>query len=194
MNNQEYIYAIGEDEEQEEVDLAGYQVTKAELFAHSREASVTIWDHKIKFNMACIRRFPDVTHVLILVNPEQKRMIIKPCLPDTPDSLRWASGGGEKERKVRDMLCYFFSEKIYHLMGWSKDYRYKMLGKPAICKNEAVFLFKLTDFELFVTKGKYKRRPYMPEDWRDCFGVPAEEHEVVYNIDLADGYIVTGKE
>ena len=92
MNNeQEYIYEIGDDEEKEEVNLAGYQVTKAELFAHSREPSVTIWQNKIKFNMACLKRFPKVTHVLILINQDQKRLIVKPCSPDTPDSLRWAT-------------------------------------------------------------------------------------------------------
>ena len=70
--------------------LAGYQVTKAELFAHTREPAVTIWETRIKFNMACLRRFPGVTHIQILIHPEQKRLIIRPCDPDTPDSLRWA--------------------------------------------------------------------------------------------------------
>ena len=46
------------EEEQEVVDLAGYQVTKAELFAHTREPAITVWDSRIKFNMACLRRFP----------------------------------------------------------------------------------------------------------------------------------------
>lgn len=37
MNNeQEFKYVLEEGEEQETVDLAGYQVTKAELFAHTR--------------------------------------------------------------------------------------------------------------------------------------------------------------
>lgn len=39
--------------EEEVVDLAGYQVTKAELFAHSREPAITIWQNRLKFNMAC---------------------------------------------------------------------------------------------------------------------------------------------
>lgn len=39
-------------------------------------------------------------------------------------------------------------------MGWDKQYRYKMLGKPAVYNNEMLFLFKLTDFELFVGGGK----------------------------------------
>ena len=52
---------IQESSEDPEVlmNLAGYQVTKGEFFAHSREPSITIWENRIKFNMACLRRFPD---------------------------------------------------------------------------------------------------------------------------------------
>ena len=47
-----------EESPEELLDLAGYQVTKAELFAHSREPSITFWVNRLKFNMACLRRFP----------------------------------------------------------------------------------------------------------------------------------------
>ena len=173
------------------VSLAGYQVTKAELFAHSREPAITIWQDRIKFNMACLRRFPGVTHIQVLIHPEQKRLIIRPCSPDTPDSLRWAKGGGEKELSNRDLLCAVFAGKVFDLMDWDTQYRYKMMGKPAVCGNEALYLFKLSDFELFVS-GK-KSKAYLPRDWRDYFGTPAEEHEESYKVDLADGYITTNK-
>ena len=130
------------------VSLAGYQVTKAELFAHTREPAITIWETRIKFNMACLRRFPGVTHIQILIHPEQKRLIIRPCQPDAPDSLRWAKGGNEKELSNRDLTCKIFAAKVFDLMGWNGEYRYKMLGKPAVCDGEMLFLFKLSDFEL----------------------------------------------
>ncbi len=173
-------------------DLAGYQVTKAELFSHTREPAITIWENRIKFNMACLRRFPGITHIQILIHPEQKRMIIRPCDPDAPDSLRWAKGGGEKELSNRDLLCKIFAAKVFDLMGWDKQYRYKMMGKPAVCDGEMLFLFKLTDFELFVN-GSRKRGSYLPGEWRDYFGIPVEQHEESYKIDLADGYITTDK-
>ena len=72
------------------------------------------------------------------------------------------------------------------------QYRYKMMGKPAIYNSEMLFLFKLTDFELFIIGGK-RRHSYLPEDWREYFGVPVENHEESYKIDLADGYITTDK-
>ena len=77
-------------------------------------------------------------------------------------------------------------------MGWDKKYRYKMMGKPASCDGEVLYLFKLTDFELFVTGGKQKGS-YLPGDWRDYFGLPVDQHEESYKIDLADGYITTNK-
>lgn len=173
------------------VNLAGYQVTKAELFAHSREPAITIWENRIKFNMACLRRFPGVTHIQILIHPEQKRLIIRPCEPDTPDSLRWAKGGGEKDLSNRDLLCKVFASKVFDLMGWDTQYRYKMMGKPAVYEGEMLYLFKLTDFELFVN-GK-KTKAYLPESWREYFGTPVEQHEESYKINLADGYITTDK-
>lgn len=185
-------FIVDPDENPEElVNLAGFQVTKAELFSHTREPAITIWENKIKFNMACLRRFPGVTHIQVLIHPEEKRLIIRPCLPDAPDSLRWAKGGGEKELSNRDLLCRLFAAKIFDLMGWDKQYRYKMMGKPAVYNGEMLFLFRLTDFELFVA-GK-KSRSYLPGEWRDYFGVPVENHEESYKVDLAEGYITTDK-
>ena len=172
-------------------DLAGYQVTRAELFSHTYEPAITIWPTRIKFNMACLRRFPGVTHIQILIHPEQRRLIVRPCLPDAPDSLRWAKGGGEKELSNRDMLCRIFAGKVFDLMKWDSEYRYKMMGRPAVYQEEMLFLFKLTDFELFM--GGKKRRSYLPGEWRDYFGTPVESHEEQYKIDLADGYITTDR-
>ena len=134
-NDQQFKYILEDGEEQETVDLAGYQVTKAELFAHTREPAITVWDNRIKFNMACLRKFPGVTHIQLLIHPDELRLIVRPCLPDAPDSLRWASGGGEREIKNRDMICQIFAAKLFELMNWNKEYRYKMLGKPAVYNN-----------------------------------------------------------
>lgn len=170
-------------------DLNEYQVTRAELFSHSREPAITIWSNRIKFNMPCLRRFPGVTHIQLLIHPEQKRLIIRPCQPDTPDSLRWARNS-EKELINRDLLCRIFAAKVFDLMGWNSQYRYKILGKPAVYKDKILFLFKLSDFELFLGNSK-KQTSYLLGEWRDYFGTPAAEHEDSYRIDLAEGYITT---
>lgn len=183
------VITQAEKDDPELVDLAGYQVTKSELFAHTREPAITIWQTRIRFNMACLRKFPGIRYIQLLIHPEQKRLIIRPCEPDAPDSLRWATGGGEKELKNRDLLCRIFAGKIYDLMNWDGKYRYRILGKPVACEGEVLFLFQLTDFELFVSgKGRHS---YLPADWRDYFGTPVEAHKNAYKINLADGYLTT---
>ena len=175
---------LSEDTEPPEqlVDLAGFQVTRAELFAHTREPAVTIWPTRIKFNMACLRRFPHATHIQILIRPSQ---------PDAPDALRWARGGGEKELVNRDMLCKIFAGKIFDMMGWDHQYRYKILGNIAVCDGEVLFLFKLSEFELFL--GGRGGKSFFFFFLRDYFGTPVSEHEDSFKIDLADGYITTEK-
>ena len=181
-------------DETEEIDLAGYQVTKAEFFSHITEPSITIWNDHIKFNMACIRKFPGITHIQLMVNVIEKRLIVKPCHADAPDSLRWVSGGTQIEIKNKEMRCRVFCAKLFDLMTWNDAYRYKLLGKPAVYKDEMLFLFRLSDFELFVASSNSKRRTaFFPEDWRDIFGTPALEHEESYKIDLADGYVITNE-
>ena len=97
-------------------NLEGYQVPKAELFSHTREPAITIWQNRMKFNMACLQKFPGIKYIQVLIHPEQNRLIIRPCESDAPDSLRWATGGGEKELKNRDLMCKIFAGKLYELM------------------------------------------------------------------------------
>lgn len=89
------------------------------------------------------------------------------------------------------MTCKIFAAKVFELMEWNGQYRYKMLGKPAVCDGEMLFLFKLNDFELFVNGRKSKS--YLPGTWREYFGTPVEKHEEEYKIDLADGYVTTDR-
>ena len=177
----------------ETIDLSGFQVTRAELFSHNLEPSITLWPNRIKFNMACLRRFPGVKYIQLLINPEEKRIIIRPCEQDAPDSLRWAVGGGEKDLKNRDMICRIFAARVFDLMKWNPDYRYRILGKPAVCDDEYYFLFKLTDFELFMNSGSKKSKGFLPNEWRNYFGIPANEHEDAYKVNSAEGYVTTDK-
>jgi len=177
----------------ETIDLSGFQVTRAELFSHNLEPSITLWPNRIKFNMACLRRFPGVKYIQLLINPEEKRIIIRPCEQDAPDSLRWAVGGGEKDLKNRDMICRIFAARVFDLMKWNPDYRYRILGKPAVCDDEYYFLFKLTDFELFMNSGSKKSKGFLPNEWRNYFGIPANEHEDAYKVNPAEGYVTTDK-
>lgn len=71
-------------------------------------------------------------------------------------------------------MCRIFAAKLFDLMGWDGGYCYKVMGNPAVYGEEMLFLFQQTDFELFL--GEKKPRSYLPGEWRDYFGTPAELH------------------
>ena len=105
---------IPEGEEQETVNLAGYQVAKAELFAHTREPAITVWENKIKFNMACLRKFPGVKYIQLLIHPEEFRLIVRPCEAGMlPIHCVGQTEEGEKEIRNRDMICQIFAAKLF---------------------------------------------------------------------------------
>ncbi len=91
------------------------------------------------------------------------------------------------------MICRIFADKVFDLMKWEREYRYKILAKPASCDGEFNLLFKLTDFEVFMITGTNKNRGYLQNDWRDFFGVPVEKHEESYKVNIAEGYLTTDK-
>lgn len=64
----------------------GYQVVRGEFFAHTYEPSFTFNSSKVSVNTACIKKLPDTDFVQILVNPDEKKLAVRPCQEDEKDS------------------------------------------------------------------------------------------------------------
>ena len=71
--------------EDESFTYDGFQVVRGEFFSHIYEPSFTLNLNKISVNMACIRKLPDVEYVQILVHPEEKNLVIRPCKEEEKD-------------------------------------------------------------------------------------------------------------
>ncbi len=67
----------------------GYQVVRGEFFAHLFEPSVTFKDEKVSVNAACLNKLPDIDYVQFLVNPNEKKLAVKPCSEEMKDSFSW---------------------------------------------------------------------------------------------------------
>ena len=139
----------------------GHQVVPAEYFAHRYEPSVTFNRGKIALNTACLRRFPDTDYILIMVNPMDKQMIVKPITEDVKDSFVWRT----KSNKPKQISCGIFFGMVVNLMNWNPNYRYKLLGKLINTSEGYIFLFNLSSYEFF------------PEEWKHRFGLSVEEHK-----------------
>lgn len=134
----------------------GFQVVRRELFAHLREPAVVIRRDSVTFNTACIAGLEDAVYIQILVNPEDKRMVVRKCEENDKDALRWCIAKPDK-RKSRKMSNKIFSAMLYDMMGWSMDCRYKILGHKITHEGEIIYVFDLLETEIFMdTKRKKK--------------------------------------
>lgn len=137
----------------------GYQVVRRELFAHLREPAVVIRRDSVTFNTACIAGLEDAVYIQILVNQDNKRMVVRKCEENDKDALRWCIEKPDK-RKSRKMSNKLFSAMMYDMMGWNTDCRYKILGYKIIHEDETMYIFDLLETEIFMdTKRKKKANP-----------------------------------
>ena len=137
----------------------GYQVVRRELFAHLREPAVVIRRDSVTFNTACIAGLEDAVYIQILVNQDNKRMVVRKCEENDKDALRWCIEKPDK-RKSRKMSNKLFSAMMYDMMGWNTDCRYKILGHKITYEDETMYIFDLLETEIFMdTKRKKKANP-----------------------------------
>ena len=172
----------------------GYQVVRGEFFAHIHEPSFTFNNNKVYLNMACIRKLPQTEYVQILVHPEEKRLAVRPCKEEEKDSFRWCTKNAKK-RGPKQITCRVFYAKIFSLMGWNPQYRYKLLGKLIQSNGELLFIFDLKTPEIYprtVKTGdaKSSQLPNYPESWKNQFGISMEEHQKTLQVNIFDGYAI----
>ena len=178
-------------------DYDGYEVVRGEFFAHTYEPMITFYQDAVFVNTACLRRFEDTEYVQILVNPEEKKLAVKPSQEEDKDSFKWMTG--RNKRMPRKIKCTIFFAKVFTMMNWNPGYRYKLLGKLIRSNRELLFVFDLNSPEIFVRRadiasGKVKiaRKATYPEEWQNQFGLPAQEHKNTLSISLFEGYTVFG--
>lgn len=174
----------------------GYQVVRGEFFAHTFEPTLTFSDNKVYVNTACVKKLPQIEYVQLLVNPDEKKLAVRPCTEDAKDSFRWCSA--TSKRTPKQITCRVFYGKLLSLMDWNPKYRYKLLGKLIKSNNELLFVFDLNSPEIFVRKVTDDNREITsrtasyPEEWKNQFGLPVEEHQNSLQINIFDGYTVFG--
>lgn len=185
-------------EQDDDFSYSGYQITREEFFSHSREPALTICRNFIYTNKVCLHKAPDTTHVLIMVNEDQKMILLKPISEEIKDAVPWTTVKGKMRRIIcKDAFCALITE----LTGWDLNNRYKMIGKMLRDANgDRVFKFDLNaaliyprkpvlDSEGNIIRETITRQPVYMESWRHQFGMPVEEHERTYSINRFDGYV-----
>lgn len=182
--------------QEESFSYDGYQVVRGEFFAHTFEPSITFNDSRVYVNTACLNRMPAVEYIQILINQQEKKLVVRPSREDEKDAFRWCSN--TRKRGPKQIICRIFYAKLVEMMGWNPAYRYKLMGKLINTNNEQLYIFDLTATEIYqrVRQGERgtgnSRTPIFPSEWQNQFGLPVEEHRKQLHINIFDGYTVFG--
>jgi len=180
----------------ENFDYDGYQVVRGEFFSHVFEPSITFNNNRVYLNSACLKKLPHIEYVQILINSEDKKLAVRPSNGDERDSFLWCSVRNEK-RKPKYITCRIFFAKVFQLMDWNPNYRYKLLGKLIKSGDEYLFTFDMNSTIVYqrITNGtgrRTSRTPVFLSEWKNQFGLPIEEHRKLVQVNIFKGYTVFG--
>lgn len=179
-------------------ELQEAEYIRAEFITPVFRPKVTLNYTDLIFNTACVRLMDDTEYVQMLVLPSTKRLVIMPCNEYDKDSVKWSifKDGKPKSRNVTARIA---CGKLFQLMDWNINYRYKIMAVYQILQDQRLVVFNLNECEMYVPDDKAKtdgstrirRKKVYPIDWEKSFGSPYSEHRETYAVDLDHLYLLS---
>lgn len=152
------------------IDTQGYEVVREEFFRLQDSPMLTFNKGRMYVNRYSLSLFPDRDYTLVLIQPSDKAIVLKPCSARAKDAVCWC--GRSARRNPRHMRCDPLFYKIQKLMAWDGNSRYCIRGEVAAEPNtDADLLF----FPLAEAVAYRNEKEFLPEHWEANFGYPANE-------------------
>lgn len=177
--------SLGDDVEiDDDFSYEGFQVVRGEFISDRMEPSISFNNDQIYVNTVCLNKLSDTDYVQILINKHDNILALRPCGEDERDSFLWRTINRKTgKRQPKYITARIFSAMLFEHMGWSKNNRYKLIGKLKIARGIKMFVFDLTAFKMFARKSAdgesvpRNARGQLPIEWKGQFGMPVEEHD-----------------
>lgn len=131
----------------------GYELPPRTQFSMLKKPAVSIKYGKLTFNMASIRLFEGVKHILPIVNTKKKKLAVIPCAEEEESaSVEWARINKQGNWVNKDITSVDFVENLFKLMDWDRQCRYKVLGKVAASERGLILVFEMEEAIMFAPK------------------------------------------
>jgi len=160
--------------ETEVAHIAGAKLVRREFF--NRYAAMTLSRHGVHFNTDCVSLMKDAGYVEMLLHPTERLFAVRKTTQQNRNAIPW----GALPIRARE-LAYI----IYRLMGWHKDWKYKVTANCFSKKNEQVIIFDLTCCGFQFRKDK-KLTSAIPSSWISEFGESQPEYMMLCRRALAE--------
>ena len=186
-------------EELQYESFEGYELPPRTQFSMLKKPAVSIKYGQLTFNMAAIRLFEGVKRVLTVVNTEKKRLAVVPCAEEESASVEWARVNKQGKWVNKNITSVDFVENLYHLMGWNRECRYKVLGRVAASDRGLILVFEMEEAIMFAPKkeefvdpvtGETKKRQvkYYPDAYKNRIGRSYTEYEQYRQLNLFEDF------
>lgn len=197
---QEFVRSrMEKNEELQYESFEGYELPPRTQFSMLKKPAVSIKYGQLTFNMAAIRLFEGVKHVLTVVNTEKKRLAVVPCAEEESASVEWARVNKQGKWVNKNITSVDFVENLYHLMGWNRECRYKVLGRVAASDRGLILVFEMEEAIMFAPKkeefvdpvtGETKKRQvkYYPDAYKNRIGRSYTEYEQYRQLNLFEDF------
>ncbi len=163
-------------------DIFKCQILDKYNLSDTKVPSILVKGGYIRFNMNAIHLLQDTPFVEILVNPDEKYMLVVPCGQYDIFALDWCRTV-KKTGKItpKEMRSKYLSPKLYKLMEWNPEHSYKVqCFYQSFGNGKCLLFFDLTEYVTMVSTtvetmtGKTQKRskPFYLADWQDSFGPP----------------------
>lgn len=159
----------------------GYELPPRTQFSMLKKPAVSIKYGKLTFNMASIRLFEGVKHILPIVNTKKKKLAVIPCAEEESATVEWARINKQGNWVNKDIISIDFVENLFKLMDWDRECRYKILGRIAASERGLILVFEMEEAIMFTPKkeeyidqvtGEKKQRQvkYYPDAYKNRIG------------------------
>lgn len=166
-------------EELEFEKFDGYELPPRTQFSMVKKPAVSIKYGEMTFNMACIRLFEGIKYILPIVNTAKKRMALIMCPEEDSASVEWArqKNGVWVNKSISSLE---FLEKMFRMMNWNRECRYKVLGRVANSDQGLVMLFDLEEAIMFTPQ---------PQEFTDPMTGEVKKKQIKFFPDIYKGRI-----
>ncbi|MDR1180808.1 MAG: hypothetical protein LBL13_02365 [Bacteroidales bacterium] len=172
--------------EVDKFDFNGFEVVRRELFSKMNCPAVTLKYGSVNFNVCAIRKLNECKFIQILINPEKKLMIAKPCEEDEKNSVQWSKMNKYGKAEPRKITGRVFTAQLYNDLKWNFNNTIKVLGTLLTSKGEKLFIFELINAEAYLSisapspdnPNRRERVPFTPQHWQGNYGQSYEDSKV----------------
>lgn len=168
-------------------NFEGYQVVRGQFLSARAECPcISITKDRITFNRNCLRKFPNVPYIQLLLHPTERKMAIRPCGESDAHSIKWRADT-DRPLMTKTLNCQYFCSALFQIMDWNPDYLYRIRGTWAARGTEEIIVFILSNASPAVAVDavsradesiRHRRVSLCPEEWNNTFGAEFYEYSL----------------